>query len=97
MIYSYSSAGIEKAKTLIKIKQYPEAIQEYRRAYEDNYDFSYPLARVFELNKQKDSALKYYNIYLEHYPDSLFQILKQRGIYIYPPDSVKLEISNLKK
>ncbi|HVY76243.1 MAG TPA: tetratricopeptide repeat protein [Puia sp.] len=91
-----SDAGIEKAKILIKIRKYPEAIAEYKKAFDVNYDFSYSLAIAFELNNQKDSALKYYNIYLEHYPDSLAQQLNQQGIYVVSPDSVKIRIKNLK-
>jgi tetratricopeptide (TPR) repeat protein len=62
-----------RARTFIKMKRYDEAIRDYRTAYEQNYDFSYKLAQTFEIAKQKDSALKYYKVHLEHYPDSILQ------------------------
>ncbi len=92
-----SGATVEKAKLFIECKQYPRAIEEYKKAFDNNYDFSYLLAKSFELNKQNDSAIKYYQIYLDHYPDSLFQQLKYQGIYIYPPDSVRIKIKKLEK
>ncbi len=80
----------QRARTHIKMKNYEEAIQDYRKAYQQNYDYSYKLAFVFEHNKQKDSALKYYYIYLEHYPDSTYN-----DNSIYPPDSIKVRIKKL--
>ncbi len=84
----------QRARTHIKLKNYEEAIQDYRKAYQQNYDYSYKLAFVFEYNNQKDSALKYYNIYLEHYPDSVYKQLQNS---IYPPDSIRSRIKKLNK
>ena len=69
----YPNALDKRATLFIKLGRYENAIKDYKKAYEVNYDFSYQLAKTFELIKEKDSALKYYHIYLEHYPDSILQ------------------------
>lgn len=69
----YSNALDKRANLFIKLGRYEKAIEDYRKEYEINYDYSYKLAQTFEMIKQKDSALKYYRIYLEHYPDSTLQ------------------------
>jgi len=40
-----------------------------KKAYLLNYDYSLQVATTFELINKKDSALKYYQIYLGHYPN----------------------------
>lgn len=67
-LYPSPNSLCNRALTFIKLKKYNEAITDYKNAYEQNSDYSYQLAQAFQLNKQKDSALKYYKIYLEHYP-----------------------------
>jgi tetratricopeptide (TPR) repeat protein len=69
----YSNALANRAALFIKLGKYQMGIEDYKKLYEVNYDYSYQLAQTFELLKQKDSAFKYYNIYLEHYPDSILQ------------------------
>ena len=73
----YSSAIEKRAKLFIKMKLMEKAIQDYKTAYSYNNDFSYQIAQTFALNKQKDSALKYYQIYLEHYPKDSLTILSK--------------------
>lgn len=69
----YSNALDKRAALFIKLGRYENAIEDYKKIYEVNYDYSYKIAKTFEMIKQKDSALKYYNIYFKHYPDSILQ------------------------
>jgi predicted Zn-dependent protease len=82
---------LARAQTYIKMNKYQDAIDDSRDAYFINHYYSFKVAQAFELNKQKDSALKYYNIYLEQYPDSIYRELKN----IYPPDSARQRIKKL--
>ena len=59
----------QRAKVYIKQKKYDLALRDCQKAYEWNYDFSFQIASVFEIQGDKDSALKYYQIFLTHYPD----------------------------
>jgi hypothetical protein len=52
------------------------ALNDYEMINVWNNDFSFPIATTFELMNQKDSALKYYQIYLKIYP--LDQAAQQR-------------------
>ena len=93
-----SGAKISRALTYIKIGEFNKAIADYRSAYEGNYDFSYNLATTFELNNQKDSALMYYKIYLEHYPDSLVKQLNIQGVTLsHSIDTVQSRIKRLRQ
>jgi tetratricopeptide (TPR) repeat protein len=74
---SYSSAIEKKANLFIKLKQYNKAIEDYKTIVEYNSYYTKQLAAAFSLNKQKDSALKYYRIYLEHYPKDSITILSK--------------------
>lgn len=67
-----------RANLSIKMGKPDHALNDYKKAYDRNYDYSLPLAQTFELMKQKDSALKYYKIYLGHYPDDT--IIKKKII-----------------
>jgi predicted Zn-dependent protease len=96
MINSNSGALIDKANTLVLTRHFIEAIDIYREAYNENFDFSYQLAQTFEQMKKKDSAIKYYEIYLQHYPDSLYQRLNQQDIPVYSPDVIRMKIKKLK-
>lgn len=69
----YPAALDKRAILFIKLRKYKDALEDYKKAYEINYDYSYKLAQTFERINQKDSALKYYSIYFEHYPDSILQ------------------------
>jgi len=62
----------KRAAIYIKLNRLDDAMHDYKKAFEWNYDFSLPVAKTFELMNKKDSALKYYQIYLEHYPADSF-------------------------
>lgn len=70
----YSKAESLRAELYVKMDKLKLALTDYKNIYEYNHYYSIHIAKVFELMKQKDSALKYYKIYLEHYPsDSVVQ------------------------
>ena len=73
MMHNIFPVGLDKrAKTFIKIKQFNNAIEDYKAAYEINYIYSVRLAEVYDMTNQRDSAIRYYKIYLSYYPnDSL--------------------------
>jgi tetratricopeptide (TPR) repeat protein len=60
----------KRAKTFLKLGKVEQAITDYRTACDRNFDYSYQLALIFEKIGQNDSALKYYTIFDDHYPDS---------------------------
>ena len=66
----------KRAEVYIKLNRFDSAMMDYRKAYGYNFDYSLEIARTFELLHKKDSALKYYYIYLEHYPND--QITRKR-------------------
>ena len=72
-IDQYSEARIKRAETYLKMDDYPDAIDDYRQVAIMSDSYNRQLAQVFERVKQKDSALKYYHIYLARYPDSVIQ------------------------
>ena len=56
------------------MNEFQLAIDDYKQSYDVNYDYSLKLGDTYLLMNKKDSALKYYQIYLEHYPkDSIAQ------------------------
>ncbi len=59
----------KRAETYIKMEKLDFALNDYKKAYSLNYDYSLQVATTFELINKKDSALKYYQIYLGHYPN----------------------------
>jgi tetratricopeptide (TPR) repeat protein len=59
-----------RAKTNIKLRNFQDAITDYKKAFDQNYDYSLNLAKIYDMINQKDSAIKYYSIFIEHYPDS---------------------------
>ncbi|MGZ3997725.1 MAG: tetratricopeptide repeat protein [Flavisolibacter sp.] len=64
----------KRASLYLEKHQLGLALEDYRTAYQTNYDYGFQLARTFQLMKIKDSAIKYYLEYLEHYPaDTLAQ------------------------
>jgi tetratricopeptide (TPR) repeat protein len=70
----------KRAKVYIKINKFDFALKDYKKAYSLNYDYSLQIATTFELIQKKDSALNYYKIYLEHYPNDLS--VKQKVLLI---------------
>jgi tetratricopeptide (TPR) repeat protein len=68
-----SNARDRRAGIYINMGRYNEALADYKTIYFFNYDYSYQIGQVFETMNQKDSALKYYTIYLEHYNDTAVQ------------------------
>jgi tetratricopeptide (TPR) repeat protein len=59
----------KRAKAYIKTNKLDFALHDYKKAYLLNYDYSIQVATTFELINKKDSALKYYQIFLGHYPN----------------------------
>ncbi|MEJ7830386.1 MAG: hypothetical protein WKF91_19410 [Segetibacter sp.] len=73
---------LSKAKSLraalyVKMNKLDSALSDYKSIYSYNHYYSGFVANTFMLMKKKDSALKYYQIYLEQYPqdDSVRQKL----------------------
>lgn len=88
----------KRAITFIKLKEYQAAINDYKDAYNQNYDFAFKLGQAFEKANQIDSALAYYEIYLAAYPDSIYRNLTAQGILPdIAPDSLRIRISKLCK
>lgn len=64
----------KRAELYLEKKEFDLALEDYRAAYKKNFDYSIELGKAFQLMKLKDSAIKYYSEYLEHYPnDSMVQ------------------------
>lgn len=68
-----SNARDRRAAIYIDMGRYNDALADYKEIYFFNYDYSYQIGQTFETMNQKDSALKYYTIYLEHYNDTAVQ------------------------
>ena len=68
---SYSISVAHRARVYTALKIFDSAISDYKKISYFNYDYFRPLAEAYELAKEKDSALKYYQKFLEHYPDSI--------------------------
>ena len=65
----YSKAKSMRAEAYIKMNKLDLALSDYSDIYKYNHYYSYLVANTFMLMDKKDSALKYYEIYLEHYPN----------------------------
>lgn len=65
----YSKAKSKRAEVYLKINKPELALSDYKEIYKYNYYYSLQLANTFMLMNKKDSALKYYQIFLEHYPN----------------------------
>lgn len=76
----YSKSVPNRAKAYVALRLFDSAVMDYKKISYFNFDFYRPLAEVYEKMKLKDSALKYYKLFLEEYPDS---------------NSVRLEIERL--
>ena len=59
----------KRAGVYVVINKLDSALSDYKKAAAINYDYSVQVGTVFNLMHKKDSALKYYKIYLEHYPN----------------------------
>ena len=70
----------KRAEAYIKINKLDLALNDYKKAYSLNYDYSLHVATTFELMIKKDSALKYYQTYLEHYPNDTTVQQKVRSL-----------------
>lgn len=60
-----------RANSFNQLKLFDSAIKDYKFIALINYDFYKPLAETYQMAGQKDSAIKYYQIYLKNYPDSI--------------------------
>lgn len=67
----YTLAGHyeERAAVYVKMKKYDWAITDYYNEAQGNSTYDVPLADTYVLAKQKDSAIKYYKVYLSDHPD----------------------------
>ena len=59
----------KRAEAYIKINKLDSALNDYKKSYFLNDEFSYQVASTFELLHKKDSALKYYQIFSGQYPN----------------------------
>lgn len=71
-----SKARDLRAELYVKMNKLELAIADYKHIYEYNHYYSYHIANIFMLMNKKDSALKYYQIYSEDYPND--QSAKQK-------------------
>jgi tetratricopeptide (TPR) repeat protein len=65
----YSKAKGMRAEVYVKMTKPELALSDYKEIYQYNHYYSLHVANTFMLMNKKDSALKYYQIYLEHYPN----------------------------
>lgn len=65
----YSKAKSMRGDVYIKMNKPELALSDFKEIYTYNHYYSYSIANTFMLMNKKDSALKYYQIYLEHYPN----------------------------
>ena len=64
------SLGLSKrAGVYTKMNELDLALKDYKKIYEWNFDYSLEIAHAFELKEMKDSAMKYYMVYIEYYPN----------------------------
>jgi tetratricopeptide (TPR) repeat protein len=82
LVGAYSKSVPHRAKAYEALGIYDSAILDYKKIADINFDFYRPIAEVYDKMKLKDSALKYYKLFLEEYPDS---------------NSVKIRIEHLEK
>jgi tetratricopeptide (TPR) repeat protein len=59
----------KKGEIFIRNKKYDLAILNYKKAALLNRDFNFEVAQSFELAEKMDSALKYYKMYFNNYPN----------------------------
>ena len=73
----------KRAITFLKLNQFNKAVDDYREAYTMNIDYSLQLAQTFEKIDKKDSAKKYYQLYLDQYPNAKFVQQKITALQSY--------------
>lgn len=66
---SFSKAKSMRAAVYVRINKLDSALYDYKSISEYNEFYNLQVASTFQLMHKKDSALKYYQIYLEHYPN----------------------------
>lgn len=78
----YTRAGRydERAAVYVKMKKYDWAITDYYNEAQENSDYDVPLAETYLLANQKDSAIKYYKVYLSDHPDDTLVREKMEAI-----------------
>jgi len=69
--WKYSKALANRAQAYLSLKMFDSAVMDLKECTSINYDFSKDLAIVYEQAGNIDSAIKYYDLFLSHYPDSL--------------------------
>jgi tetratricopeptide (TPR) repeat protein len=67
----YSISVANRAKAYSEMQVFDSAVIDYRSISYFNYDYYRPLAETFEKKSEKDSAIKYYRMFLDRYPDSI--------------------------
>jgi len=60
-----------RAEAYCYLKKFDSAIVDLKECAEINFDYTKDLGKVYEKVGQKDSAIKYYQIFLDNYPDSI--------------------------
>jgi len=60
-----------RAEAYARLKMFDSALMDYKEIAIINYDFDKPIAEIYEALKLKDSAIRYYKLYLKEYPDSI--------------------------
>lgn len=65
----FSKAQSMRAEVYVKMNKLELALSDYKEISTYNHYYNLHVANTFRLMNKKDSALKYYNVYLEHYPN----------------------------
>ncbi len=60
-----------RAEAYCYLRKFDSAIVDLKECAELNFDYTKDLGKVYEKVGQKDSAIKYYQIFLDNYPDSI--------------------------
>jgi tetratricopeptide (TPR) repeat protein len=60
-----------RAEAYSSLNMFDSAIADLKECAATNYDYTKVLGKTYEKNGQKDSAVKYYQIFLDNYPESL--------------------------
>lgn len=78
----YTRAGRydKRAGVYVKMKKFDWAITDYYNEAQGNSTYDVPLADTYVLVNQKDSAIKYYKVYLIDHPDDTLVRQKMEAI-----------------
>lgn len=76
----FSKGGSMRANVYMKIGKPELALSDYKRIYAFNHYFSYHVANTYLFMHKKDSALKYFKIYLQYYPNDSIVMQKAEEI-----------------